>query len=1278
MNTFYKLSAGLCLTGTLLLAGCKSQIEGSIDGGVDPNTPTAVRWVFTVQPTNTSPSTAITPDIRVEARDANNNVVTTYTAPVTLSFQTDPSTNAVMGGTTTQYAIAGVAIFDGITIDNLSNGYILKASDSFLFDAQSQAFNVTGAGVPAKLAFNVHPANTANHQTISPDVEVQILDTFDNLVATATDTVTLAIQIDGATGSTLSGTVSVAAVNGVATFNNLSIDKVGTGFKLRASSGTLTTVDSNAFNITPGVAAKLAFTQQPQNTENHDTIFPSLTIEIRDSYDNLVTAATSGVTLAIQTDPSASATLSGTTTVNAVAGIATFNDLSIDKIGTGYILRATSGALTLADSNAFNILAGAVSATTSTIVGSGPKIADGVDVSTITITLLDSNSSPVAGVTPTFSATDTGTTNNYGVCSSSDASGVSVCALASTKAEVKTLSLVTPVSKVGGTVTFTNGPASQIVFTTQPSSLTVATVAIATQPVLTIRDAFANVVTTGVDSTATVTISTSTGTGTPSGTTSMAAVAGVADFASKGLSYTLGGDKVLLATKADTSGSGGTNSVTATSNTIYIEPAQFVTAAGQHSCAVVSGAVKCWGSNIYGELGNGTTTESHTPVSVTGITTAVSVTAGPFHSCALLSDRTIKCWGQNTVGQLGDGTTTSSTTPVTVSGISNAVAISASTMIFDAYWHTCAKLSDLTVKCWGLNGAGQLGDGTTTNRSTPVAVGSLTNVKMMAAGQQHTCAVLTDGTGMCWGNNALGQLGNGSTTTSAVTSPVTISGLSNAIAISAGGGHSCAALSDGTVKCWGTNNQNVLGNVAGTSYTPQVVTGLTNTIALTSGRYHQCALISDGTVKCWGMNDAGQCGGFVNINSTTPVTVAGVSNAVSISTSNEHTCAQISDGTIKCWGGNGGGQMGIGSFDNAFTSTAHGSLSNVTGISTNISHSCVTLSDGTGQCCGYGQANRLGTGGATLNFTAPQAISGLASATANLSTGQAHGCSIMTTGSIKCWGYGTSGQLGDGTTTTRNNANTAVSGITTATKVVTGSTHSCALLTGGAVSCWGSANVGQVGDGGTTTRTSPVSTGITDATDIAAGTTGSHTCAVVGTGSVKCWGLGTSGQLGNGGITTQSSPVSVAGITTATSLALSDTASCALLSDATVKCWGQNTYGMVGDGTSTNRSAPVTVTGLTGVSKIFAGLNNVCAVLSDGTAKCWGHNQYGQIGIGSMSYRVLSPTVVTGLTNVTSMGVGNTICALISGGTVKCAGRSTSAQGAAVPSFVAETVLNIP
>ncbi|MFA5392797.1 MAG: DUF2341 domain-containing protein, partial [Candidatus Paceibacterota bacterium] len=331
-----------------------------------------------------------------------------------------------------------------------------------------------------------------------------------------------------------------------------------------------------------------------------------------------------------------------------------------------------------------------------------------------------------------------------------------------------------------------------------------------------------------------------------------------------------------------------------------------ITAGVGYSCAVLSdGAAKCWGANNDGQLGDGTKTQSLTPVVVSNLTGAVAISNGDYYACALINDGTARCWGYGGLGELGDGTINTSSVPVVVSGLTGAVAITA------GYRHACAFLSNGTAKCWGDNDYGELGDETTTQRTTPVVVSGLTGAVAVTAGQYYTCALLSNGTAKCWGNNTNGQLGDGTTTNSFV--PVAVSGLTGAVAITGGYSHACALLSDGTAACWGYNDYGKLGDGTDTQrLTPVVVSNLTGAVAITAGYRHTCALISDGTAKCWGRNDSGQLGDGTTVGIYTPVSVSGLTGAVALTAGDAHTCALLSDGTAKCWGSNGSGRLGDG------------------------------------------------------------------------------------------------------------------------------------------------------------------------------------------------------------------------------------------------------------------------------------------------------------------------------------------------------------------------------
>jgi len=335
-----------------------------------------------------------------------------------------------------------------------------------------------------------------------------------------------------------------------------------------------------------------------------------------------------------------------------------------------------------------------------------------------------------------------------------------------------------------------------------------------------------------------------------------------------------------------------------------------VLAAGSgHSLAIAAdGTVWAWGWNGEGQLGDGTTRDrSTTPVQVAGLTNAIAVAAGSSHTVALRRDGTVWAWGQNEQGQLGDGTTRDRSTPVQVQGLTNAIAVAA------GWDHTVALRRDGTVWAWGRNGEGQLGDGTTTDRLTPVQVQGLIDVVAIARGASHTLALRRDGTVGAWGSNyPLGQLGDGSTTNRST--PVQVQGLTGVVAISGGCWHSVALHLDGTVWAWGW--------IAGPStnrLTPVQVQGMTDVVAIAGGHWDRIALRRDGTVWAWGDNDFGQLGDGTTTSRLAPVQVQGLTDVVAIAAGEYHTLALGRDGTIWAWGSNYVGELGDGTMTGRVT-----------------------------------------------------------------------------------------------------------------------------------------------------------------------------------------------------------------------------------------------------------------------------------------------------------------------------------------------------------------------
>jgi len=359
-----------------------------------------------------------------------------------------------------------------------------------------------------------------------------------------------------------------------------------------------------------------------------------------------------------------------------------------------------------------------------------------------------------------------------------------------------------------------------------------------------------------------------------------------------------------------------------------------------------------------------------------GISTPTAIEAGAYHTCALLEDATARCWGLNDNGQLGDGSQTDSSTPVAVARVTGAAAVTG------GGFHSCARFPNGTLQCWGRNSEGQLGDPATTAffSATPVPVTGMTTATAVTGGGYHTCALLQNGTVRCWGQNDYGQLGNGTVSPALVPSvtnstPVEVFGITTATAVSAGGWHACGLLQNGTVRCWGQNDYGQLGD--GSPITqrpvpaarkptpiPVEVTGITTAVAVESGAFHTCALLQDGTMRCWGWNEFGQLTLTPAFDSSsTPVTVSGVTPAA-LAPGAEHTCVLLRDGRVQCWGDNGYGQLGNGSPRGVFpapgaTVTA---ITTATAATSGIEHGCALLQGGTVQCWGRGLFGRLGDG----------------------------------------------------------------------------------------------------------------------------------------------------------------------------------------------------------------------------------------------------------------------------------------------------------------------------
>ncbi len=415
--------------------------------------------------------------------------------------------------------------------------------------------------------------------------------------------------------------------------------------------------------------------------------------------------------------------------------------------------------------------------------------------------------------------------------------------------------------------------------------------------------------------------------------------------------------------------------------------------------------------------------------SVTSGFWAVQVTANSTDSCGIRVDGSVWCWGRNDKGQLGNGGGGSSSLPVRVVGVGGSGWLGGVLRLAGGATgsHTCAVRVDTTVVCWGQGDKGQLGDGTTTDRSTPTTVtkaggGALTGIVQVAPGKEHTCALTTTGAVWCWGRNDKGQLGQGTTTDSSVAVQVknvggtgtvaSTSELYSAERLASGEKHSCVLRADTSVVCWGQGDKGQLGSGAtGDQSLPVVVTTasgpLTGVRALGAGMKHSCA-VTAAQLACWGENSDGQLGdGTTSARSfAAPVLTAGgpaLTGAVEVHGGESHTCAHARAGVAWCWGRNDKGQLG---------------------------------------------------NGTTTKSPNPVQVPGLTDVVDIAAAGK-HACAVTRDHTTRCWGLNSDGQLGDSTTGDRKSPVTVLEPSDTFATVTAGVTNSCATDTAGAAWCWG-------------------------------------------------------------------------------------------------------------------------------------------------------------------------------------------------------------------------------
>jgi len=735
-----------------------------------------------------------------------------------------------------------------------------------------------------------------------------------------------------------------------------------------------------------------------------------------------------------------------------------------------------------------------------------------------------------------------------------------------------------------------------------------------------------------------------------------------------------------------------------------------------HTCVIVNnGSVACWGKGSSGQLGNGATSDKTAPTLTSSLgvgRTAIALSSGEKHTCAILDNGFVSCWGDGTQGRLGNGGTSSLSMPTLTSTLGvgrTAVAISSGVQ------HTCAILDNGSVSCWGSGSHGKLGNGGQLDKLTPTQISSLgvgRTAVAISSGNDHTCAILDNGSVSCWGLDGFGSLGNGGMSSY---SPTLTSSLGNgrtAVAISSGYYHTCAVLDNGSVSCWGYGSGGILGNGWTSDRTIPTLTsslGLgRSAIGISTGASLTCVILDNGSTSCWGENGWGQQGngggsdnlvptltnslgvgrtvaiserdfdgdGILNIFDSDPYTSNANSSSLrnipgfqegsiytntTLSGGGYHTCAILDNDDMKCWGADNFGQLGDVGINTDINTPSSNAIDFGTGrtavsVSSGRTHTCVILDNGDLKCWGRDRYGELGDGGTNTNTNAPPSVAidlGPGRTAVAVSAGEHQTCAILDNGDLKCWGWDYFGQLGDGGSNIDTNApsSTAIGLGTgrTAVTVSTGWKHTCAILDNGDLKCWGSDYYGQLGDGGNNINTNaPSSIAIdlgTGRTAVAVSLGISHTCAILDNGLLKCWGQDYNGQLGDGGNANDLNAPSPSAIDlgmgrTAVALSAGNYHNCAILDNGDLKCWGSDIFGQLGNGGSnTNTNAPSSEaidlgTGRTAVA-VSAGYDYTCAILDNSDLKCWGDNQNGQLGNGGTTIGAPSSTAI-------NLGAGRT------------------------------------
>ena len=695
-----------------------------------------------------------------------------------------------------------------------------------------------------------------------------------------------------------------------------------------------------------------------------------------------------------------------------------------------------------------------------------------------------------------------------------------------------------------------------------------------------------------------------------------------------------------------------------------------------HSCAVTDdGDVMCWGRNDSSQLGNQETHASFTPTKVSGLEEkVVSVAVGGSHTCALTESQSVYCWGGNSFGQLGaetdcyleDVDPCFEPVPQRVEGLpSDVVAIAAGEN------HNCAVASDGSVRCWGINWQGQLGNGsgdgdTYEDAAIPVEVVNLGAARTVSAGRYHTCAVLADGKVACWGWNTDGQLGIGDCSGCVKNEATRVTEFTDiATSVSAGLRHTCITSSEGEIYCFGRNFEGKLDLPSGASAG-----------RVAAGGEFTCMLSTNGDIRCFGSNAEGELGvGHTDaVDGIGDVIDLGEA-AIDLAAGKQHVCAVLESGKIKCWGQNAEGQLGDGIGGTPLPMLLEEPAGRLAG---DRATTCVVTAGGRLLCAGDAAVAVDDETGELLSSLSniPTAVDGFTEDVLDVAVGYGHICALGSLGEVRCYGDNSSSEVSTDSTAFESEPLLVYGLPTNIVAVEAGSAFNLAVTEDGALWMWGSYAWDFTPNEYTHVVRDPAPPTLVEGIPLVdKAAAGYDACCAISTDGALLCAEHPEPMLDTYAISFNS----IEGIPTdLVDVAVGKQHACVTDASGSVWCIGENGYGQLGDGTScagTNAGCPdlrfpgtyetVEVSGIEdNAIAVAAGLNHSCALTETGSVYCWGLNTSGQVGLPPSWDRQEIPTVVPGLESgvVDIHAAGNQTCALLEDGSAQCFGGNESGQ----------------